>query len=276
MKLRGRNNTLIITYGRESTMKRLFSTLLFPLLVMSLIGGCAGMKATDTPAAVEEIAHGLLKGYLAPEALPNSLKLLPAPPAEGSAAFALDEETSRQSFVLRGTPRWEQAIKDANLMFPEAIESFSAVMGIPITEEETPYLYLLLRRTLTDVALSTYAAKTHYQRGRPFMENNQPICTPDDEAGLKEDGSYPSGHTATGWGWALVLSEISPGQIDPLLERGWEFGRSRIVCNVHWQSDVNQGRIMAAATVARLHADTGFLSDLETAKREVAKLLARK
>jgi acid phosphatase (class A) len=68
-----------------------------------------------------------------------------------------------------------------------------------------------MRRTLTDVALSTYAAKTHYKRGRPFMENNQPICTPDDETGLREDGSYPSGHTATGWGWALVLSEISPG-----------------------------------------------------------------
>jgi len=50
------------------------------------------------------------------------------------------------------------------------------------------------------------------------------------------------------------------------------FGQSRIICNVHWQSDVNQGRIMGAATVARLHADPGFLADLEAAKAEIAAL----
>ena len=45
-----------------------------------------------------------------------------------------------------------------------------------------------------------------------------------------------------------------------------------MVCNVHWQSDVNEGRFMGAATVARLHADAGFMDDLARAKREVARL----
>ena len=35
--------------------------------------------------------------------------------------------------------------------------------------------FLLLRRTLTDTGLSTYAAKNRYNRARPFMRNNEPI-----------------------------------------------------------------------------------------------------
>ena len=131
---------------------------------------------------------------------------------------------------------------------------------------------MLLRRTLTDIGLSPYTAKTHYNRGRPFMKNNQPVCTPNDEAALRKDGSYPSGHTAIGWGWALLLCELFPEKTDALLKRGWEFGQSRIVCNAHWQSDVSQGRIMGAAAVARLHADPGFLKDLTAAKAEIMTL----
>ena len=148
-------------------------------------------------------------------------------------------------------------------------------MGFEVTEAETPHLYMVLRRTLADAGLSTYGAKNHYARARPFMGNNEPICTPDDEEGLRKDGSYPSGHTAIGWAWALILCEVVPERTDAILARGREFGQSRVVCNVHWQSDVDEGRIMAAAAVARLHADKGFRHDLEEAKREVAGVRGR-
>lgn len=246
------------------------------LLITTPIWGPVYAKETGVTKTVKEIMPGLLEGYLAHDVLPNSLKLLPPPPAEGSAAFALDEETSKQNLALKGTHRWEQAIKDANLMFPEAIASFASIVDIPITEKKTPRLYMLLRRTLTDIGLSPYAAKTHYNRSRPFMKNNQPICTPDDEEALRKDGSYPSGHTAIGWGWALLFCELFPEKTDALLKRGWEFGQSRIVCNAHWQSDVKQGRIMGAAAVARLHADPGFLEDLAAAKAEIEALRGSK
>ena len=38
-----------------------------------------------------EIPPGILDGYLDPKALPNNRALLPQPPAECSAALALDE-----------------------------------------------------------------------------------------------------------------------------------------------------------------------------------------
>jgi acid phosphatase (class A) len=248
------------------------------LLVLACIGftvGCHRVETQDGPADVPEIRPGILAGYLQPEALPNSLALLPPPPSEGSAALGLDEEISRKSLALRGTPRWELAIEDANLMFPQAAGAFSCALGVPITRQDTPHLYMLIRRTLADAGLSTYTAKDKYQRRRPFVVNEEPTCTPDEEEYLRKDGSYPSGHTALGWAWALILTEISPERAAAILARGRAFGESRVVCNVHWHSDVVHGRFMGAAAVARLHADPAFLADLEAAKAEVAASRAR-
>jgi acid phosphatase (class A) len=226
-------------------------------------------------AAVPEIRAGFLAGYLAPEALPNSLALIPSPPATGSAALALDEEFSRQSLDLRGTPRWKLAAEDADLMFPSAAGTFSCALNAPITEQDTPHLYMLMRRSLSDAALSTYTAKDHYKRARPFVVNKEPTCTPEKETRLRDDGSYPSGHTAIGWAWALILSEIAPDQMDAILARGRAFGQSRVVCNVHWESDVIEGRTIGAAAVARLHDDYTFLADLAAGKVELAAVRAK-
>lgn len=237
--------------------------------------GCAGVDTKGIPAHVSEIQPGILAGYLRPEALPSSLALIPPPPAEGSAGLAYDDEVSRKGLALRDTSRWKLAIEDADLKFPDAAETFSCALGIPITEQGTPHLYMLLRRTLTDAGLSTYTAKKHYQRARPFMGNGGPICTPEEAAGLRRDGSYPSGHTAIGWAWALILTEIAPGRADLILARGRAFGESRNICNVHWHSDVAEGRFMGAATVARLHADPVFSAELRAAKAEYEAAFAK-
>jgi len=240
-----------------------------------LIAGCAGLQQQSTPATVPEIRPGMLAGYLQPEALPNSLALLPPPPAVGSAALALDEEVSTKALALRGTPRWALAAEDAVLKFPEAAGTFSCALGAPVTEQDTPHLYMLLRRSMTDAGLSTYAAKNNYLRVRPFMVNKEPTCTPDEEGHLMKDGSYPSGHTALGWAWALILTEIAPDREDAILARGRAFGESRVICNVHWYSDVVEGRLMGSATVARLHADPAFRKDLDAARAEYAAVRAK-
>ena len=244
------------------------------LAVIAILAGWAGFQGQANCDPVPEIMPGVLAGYLEQEALPNSLALLP-PPAQGAAARAQDEAISRKALTMCGSPRWTLAIRDAELGFPAAAETFSCTMGIAISEKETPRLYMLLRRTLADAGLSTYTAKKNYQRPRPFMENQTPTCTPDDEKYLVKDGSYPSGHTAVGWAWALILAEIAPERADAILARGRAFGESRIICNVHWHSDVAEGRFMGAATVARLHGDAAFQADLKAAKAEYRAMRAK-
>jgi acid phosphatase (class A) len=237
--------------------------------------GAGAPKTSYGPIAVPEIARGILAGYLDPKALPNSLALIPSKPLPGSPVAALDEAVSKANLLLRGSKRWDQAAIDADISFPGVAGIYSCSAGIPITEADTPHLYILLRRSMTDAGLATYAAKNAYKRTRPFMENNQPTCAPDQEASLRTDGSYPSGHTTIGWAWALIMTEIAPQQTNAILARGVTFGESRLVCNVHWQSDVTQGMVMGASAVARLHADSSFQADLELAKTEYAVAIAK-
>ena len=244
----------------------------FVALTLALaLTACASIPdTTGKPFAVAGFPPGLIEGYLTADAVPSSLVQVPPPPAAGSAALALDLDIAQRSFALRDTPRWDQAIIDADLDFPHAAGAFSCALDLAITPTVTPHLYLLLRKTLTDFARTTYSAKVHYHRTRPFVENGQPMCTPASAELLSHDGSYPSGHNAIGWGWALILAEISPEQTDALMVRARNYGESRNVCNVHWHSDVMQGRLVGAGTVARLHADPVFRSDLAAAQVEIA------
>ena len=233
--------------------------------------GASPSKAEIVP----EVRPGVLKGYLARESLPDSAGLLPPPPAVGSAAAALDQAMARASLALRDTARWKLAAMDADLKFPGAAGAFSCALGAAITEQDTPHLYVLLRRVMTDAGYATFAAKEKYRHARPFMLDDQPICSPANEKSLREQGSYPSGHTSIGWAWALVLAEAAPDRSEALLSRGLAFGQNRVICNVHWESDVIEGRTIGAATVARLHAERAFLADLAAAKGEIAATRGR-
>jgi acid phosphatase (class A) len=197
--------------------------------------------------------------------------LLPAPPAADSPAQAADDAAYHELAKFLGTARGALAVSDADLSFPHAAETFSCALGMPISQAQTPNLNMLLRRTLGDAALATYKAKTHYQRTRPFVRFSAASCTPKDEAFLAKDGSYPSGHSATGWAWALTLTQLAPERADAILQRGRAFGQSRAICGVHWKSDVESGRTVGAAVVARLHSNALFSAQLEAARAEIAR-----
>ena len=251
------------------------------LALAAMTAGCASSAGTG-PASqaaakppLKEIIPGYLAGYLPAGTAPNSLNLLPPPPAAGSAAQARDDEAAKAAVALNGTPRWTLATHDAELKFPKAAETFACAMDVKISEADTPALYVLLRRTLADNGLSTYPTKNKYKRARPFTVNGAPICTPNEEQVLRNDGSYPSGHSAIGWGWALVLTEVAPNRANEILARGRAFTTSRVVCNVHWLSDTEEGRTMASAVVAKLQSNPDFQADVEAAKAEVAAARAK-
>ena len=134
---------------------------------------------------------------------------------------------------------------------------------------------MLLRRALLDPGLATYAAKDKYNRARRFVVTGETTCTPAEQPALAKVGSYPSGHAPIGWAWALLLVQAAPQNMDALLQRGHAFGQSRVICGVHWQSDVDAGRLIGAAAVARLQSDATFKAQLALARHEIAKAQAQ-
>jgi acid phosphatase (class A) len=239
------------------------------LMIAALaLAGCASVETVVPPTQLPEVRPGYVAGYLQAAQLPDGVALLPPPPATGSAAAAADQEAYRATRSLKDGPRWKLAEKDAELRFPQATDVFSCALGMAISAERTPHLNMLLRRVRMDSSRANDKPKDHYKRPRPFMVTKEPSCTPKEEARMKPD-SYPSGHASIGWAWALTLAEVAPERADAILARGLAFGQSRVVCGVHYASDVEAGRIVGAATVSRLHADPVYAAQVALARKEV-------
>lgn len=238
---------------------------------LSAIAANAQTLPSTNPDQVPQLRPGVVAGYMPREGLVDSLALLPPPPSGGSEEHAADDVARQSVTTLRESARWKLAFRDSDYSSPKAVDAFACTLGITITQADTPHLNMLLRRSLVDAGLATYKAKTHYNRTRPFVAaNDNTICSPLEEAALRKDGSYPSGHSAIGWAWGLILAEIAPDKANDLIQRGYDFGQSRVVCGVHWQSDVNAGRLVASAVIAQLHANPDFMAQLGAAKKEVA------
>jgi len=240
------------------------------MLVLSILPAMADAQTRADQEQTAQWLANLPPPYLK-DAAPDSLAISPPPPEPGSIWAELDESIAKQAVALRGSARYEQAARDAEMQFPESAQHFACAVGIPIDEAHTPTLYRMLRRTQIDAGhYAVRHAKEHYRRARPFMVSGEPTCTPDHEPVLRTNGSYPSGHTAIGWTWALLLAEIAPERASDILNRGRSYGHSRVVCNVHWYSDVVQGQALAGSLMAGLNGNAEFAADLAKARAEVA------
>lgn len=237
--------------------------------------GLAALGALSVAVLADEPARPAFRippGYIAPQNLPDSAALVPPAPAARSAAEARDKAASKAALAAQGTPRWTVATSDADLFTPAATGALSCAAGFEISPQATPALDKLLRHAMLDFGLATGKAKQRYNRDRPFEVNKRTMCTPEIAKPLAADGSYPSGHSAIGFGWGMVLAQLLPDRTTQLMARGRAFGESRRYCNVHWQNDVEEGRVIAAAVFARLQSESAYQADLQAARDELASM----
>ncbi len=235
--------------------------------VLVVLTGCSSPLIPPTSAdGLTGDRPGYIVGYLLPAEWPKPAEFLAPPPAHGSAVFSGDEETYRTSRRLRDGPRWLLARQDANLGFPNVTQIFSCALGVTISTQATPHLSMLIRRVRADASRANDHVKSIYRRQRPYLAFGDGSCTPDEK---HKDDSYPSGHTSIGWALALVLAEIAPDRASRIFARGLAFGESRMICGVHWKSDVDAGRIVGATTVSLLHANPLFTAQLALARKEI-------
>ncbi|MBD3818870.1 MAG: phosphatase PAP2 family protein [Brevundimonas diminuta] len=235
------------------------------------LSGCAGAGSTQTAATARvtfwEGFRDHPHGYLTAENTPNAANFLPPPPAEGSLREQADIAAYRAMRSLEGSERWAIARADNEIETPGAPRAFDCALGFKFEPEQMPTLTLLMGKMLGDLEMIQTPAKKGYFRKRPFVVEPLPTCIAP-ETWLAASGSYPSGHSALGWAWSLVLAELAPDRADAILRRGLAYGESRAVCGVHYPSDVEAGRIVGATIVTRLKADPAFQADFAKAKEE--------
>ncbi|MBV8593298.1 MAG: phosphatase PAP2 family protein [Caulobacteraceae bacterium] len=231
---------------------------------LSLCLALGGLAAAQLPRG---------SGYLDPATRPDTLKVLPPPPAPGSAQDLADQAIFRQSRALEGSPRWALAVHDVDLSAPAMMDDFSCALGVLAAPASAPRLASLIARLGPDIAAAVDPPKKRYQRPRPYLRDRGDICVAKTDA-LARNYDYPSGHAAWSWTIGLVLAELAPGRSGAILERARAFGDSRVVCGVHNASSVAAGRMAASALFAALNAQPAFRGDLAGAREEVAALRA--
>ena len=211
-------------------------------------------------------------GYLTQQEVPNDLVYLPAPPDSSSEACLADKAIYEKSKSLRSGKRGMQAIRDVSTDTDSILHSFSEAFGMEITPTATPAIYELIARSKNDIRLGVNYGKRAYMRTRPYVYFNESTPLPEEDEELRHTGSYPSGHSVRGWGIALLLAEINPERQNEILERGYQYGQSRVILGFHYQSDVDAARLVASAVVARLHADKDFEKQMKRARKEFSRL----
>lgn len=243
------------------------SRAVLPLALIGLALGVpnaapAGAAAAATPTPYLAGAH-------------DFTAMIGPPPESGSGALAGDIQTFETTRSLRGGTRWALATQDDQYGPAALMRAFSCPLTIHLDPQTAPHLFQLLNRVSADSNMAMTLAKQAYKRPRPFVEHPGPICVPDDEAYLRSSPSYPSGHSTLGWAAGLILSEIAPDASAAILARARAYGESRIVCGVHYPSDVEAGRMTGAALVASLDASAEFRRDLAVARQELRALRRR-
>ncbi len=212
-------------------------------------------------------------GFLKIEAS-EYLSLIPPYPVLQSMEDEADMAGVRQWQQSGETPRWQLAQADAQVSY----ERFAEAYGSAISPASTPILVHLLDKVEANLSGVMGRAKMFYNRPRPYQRMQMSkVCgfstAPTAEAAPKSGNSYPSGHATFGWSVALLLAEVAPERAQTILTRGREYGESRIVCGVHFPSDVHAGEILVSDIMGRLHDLPEFRREVGCARQERAVAL---
>ena len=246
-------------------------------MVKRFIMTVAAIMATMSLQAQKDIDLDNEAMYFEIDDMPNPVVWLPAPPDTTSTKFVYDITQYMWGKQQRtDEDRAQQAINNAVEDIAGMLEQFSVPFGMELSKENTPAIYHALYRGVLTVRLAASKPKTTYMRKRPYSRFDELTLLPEGEERLRQNGSYPSGHTVRGWAMALLLCEINPAAQDAILKLGYEWGQSRVIAGYHWQSDVDASRLVAAAGYACLHTNAEFLADIAAAHAEYARKSAQK
>lgn len=120
-----------------------------------------------------------------------------------------------------------------------------------MTPEKAKEFFLYLKKAQKLAYVAMKREKNIWQRRRPFIDYGGVVCTFNHER-FFANWSYPSGHTVRAYTIALILSEMYPSRREILLKQAYEFAESRIICGMHWKSDIKGGEEFAYKIVGKI------------------------
>lgn len=216
--------------------------------------------------------------------------LLSAPAFAAEPIFAAPAQT-RAQFILQTPPTADSSTTQAELAELHRIQSarssaeeaqakaddideslfiYKTVLGEKFNPAALPLTTAFGKRVKNDEGVNANPAKDAFKRIRPYNLDHslKPVCKT-----KTKDDSYPSGHATAGYLAALTLIDMVPEQREAILNRADAYARNRLVCGVHYPSDIAASKLLAYTTHAVMETNPQYQSELATARVELRQQL---
>jgi len=214
------------------------------LALGSAVAASAAMRAWSQPPALKP--H-----FVAADAL-DLREVQPPWPADGTLAGEADLDTVLAAQALR-SPSDIQAARDDAGHGPQAW--LGSALGAEWVIKHASRFMPLLDRVRAD--LDPYAhVSPHPRRTRPSERDArvQPVVA-------FSHGAYPSARTQATLVWAEVVGELHPDVLASLQAHAARSAWLRVVGGVHYPTDLEGGRRVARAFLARLRASAAYRAE---------------
>jgi acid phosphatase (class A) len=221
-------------------------------MATSLVAGALFLSMS--PAFAEE------PSFLTPEDV-SLLDVLPPPPADDSATTKAELAAYHVMESTRTDAQANFAIADDE----ETVFRFLDGMGIKLDPAKVPNAAKFFEGIAATEGAIVDPAKKTWARPRP------PLLDPTIKPLIKlsKSGSYPSGHGTLGMLYGIALSKMMPEKKVDFMARAFEFGHSRYIVGVHYESDLLASKMAGAAIGNALLHNEAFLKAMEPAKAEL-------
>ena len=233
------------------------------LTVLLVSAGVYGQTQHAEPAAERSSKTSAVRtAYFIDPTILDLTLILPPPPAQDSDITKAELTDIHRIEKLRTAQQVAAAQADDQ---EQDIFIFKEVLGENFTAANLPLTAALSAHIHNDEGVASKPLKTNFARPRPFQFDSSlhPVCELS-----KEPNSYPSGHTLSGYLLALTLVQIVPEKQAQIMVRADNYAHNRIVCGVHYSSDVEASRRVAYAMFGYMLASPRFQKELAAAREE--------
>ena len=194
----------------------------------------------------------------------DAARILPPPPADGSPE-AKAELAELDRIVAARTPEMlAQATLDDEIENPTI---YRAVIGDGFDLDKLPATSRMLADVMTEQRAVAGRAKKFFQRSRPWVV--EPDIKTCGKKGLDWHTSYPSGHAIMGYSVGVVLAAAIPEKAQAILARANDYAENRLVCGMHFRSDIVAGEALGTAVGVELLHNAQFKAEFDASEAEL-------
>jgi acid phosphatase (class A) len=196
----------------------------------------------------------------------DASRLLPPAPAQDSAQTRAEIAELERIAKERTPEAFAAAARDAK---DETGAMFADALGPAFDLAKLPATAKMLADIHTTEEVVSKPAKEFFHRERPWVVDPSLTTCTEHKPGSSPT-SYPSGHATIAYAMGAILASLVPDKAQAILARSSQFAENRLVCGVHYRSDIVAGEAFGTVIAVDLMQNALFRSEYDASAAELS------